>query len=61
MKVEFINPFMKAGISVIGTVLSSPPLRGELSMQAAVFTSQQCNVVFGVTGQLEGYVIYVDV
>ena len=58
MKVEYINPFVKAAISVIGTVLGVPPVKGELSMQPSIFTSQQCNVVFGVTGQVQGFVIY---
>jgi chemotaxis protein CheX len=58
MKVEYINPFVKAAISVVGMVLSEPPVKGELSMQPSIFTSQPVNVVFGVTGQVQGYVIF---
>ena len=58
MKVEYINPFVIASFSVLEMVLSSKPVKGELAMQPSTFTSQQCNVVCGVTGQVQGQVIY---
>ena len=58
MKAEYINPFVVASFSVLETVLSNKPVKGELAMQPATFTSQQCNVVCGVTGQVQGQVIY---
>ena len=58
MKVEYINPFVKAAFSVLDMVLQAPPVKGEPTMQPSIFTTQQCNVVFGVTGEIQGYVIY---
>lgn len=58
MKVEYINPFVEAAFSVMEMVLGNRPTKGELAMQPATFTSQQCNVVCGVTGQVQGQVIY---
>lgn len=43
---------------MLNAVLAAPPVKGEVTIQPSVFTSQQCNVVFGVTGQVQGYVIY---
>lgn len=58
MKVEYINPFVLASFSVLESLFSKMPTKGELAMQPATFTSQQCNVVCGVTGEAQGQVIY---
>lgn len=58
MKVEYINPFIEAAFSVMEMVLGNRPGKGALAMQPATFTSQQCNIVCGVTGQVQGQVIY---
>ena len=58
MKAEYINPFVIASFSVLEMVLGNKPIKGELAMQPSTFTSQQCNVVCGVTGQVQGQVIY---
>ena len=58
MKVEYINPFVLASFSVLESLLSKVPIKGDLAMQPATFTSQQCNVVCGVTGEVHGQVIY---
>lgn len=58
MKVEYINPFVSACFSVLESVLGKVPSKGQLSMRPAVFTSQQCNVIAGVTGAVEGQTIY---
>ena len=58
MKVEYINPFIVAANSVLEMVLGNAPEKGNLAMQPATFTSQQCNIVCGVTGQAHGQVIY---
>ncbi len=47
-----------AANSVLEMVLGAAPIKGPLAMQPATFTSQQCNVVCGVTGQAHGQVIY---
>lgn len=58
MKVEYINPFVRASFSVLEMVLGQKPTKGQLSMRPNVFTSQQCNVITGVAGKVEGQVIY---
>lgn len=58
MKVEYINPFIEAAFSVLEQVLGHTPERGDLAMQPTCFTSQQCNVVCGITGQVQGSVIF---
>jgi chemotaxis protein CheX len=58
MKVELINPFVTASFSVIEAVLGCRPSKGDIAMQKMVFTSQQCNVVFGITGQVQGQIIF---
>ncbi|MGI4788840.1 MAG: chemotaxis protein CheX [Janthinobacterium lividum] len=58
MKVEYINPFVLASFSVLESLFGKVPIKGELAMQPATFTSQQCNVVCGVTGEVQGQVIY---
>lgn len=58
MKVEYVNPFVEAAFKVLETVLHKKPVKGNLAMLPATFTSEQCNVVTGVAGQVQGLVIY---
>jgi len=58
MKVEYISPFVEASITVFEMLLSTSPERGQLSARPQVFTSQQVNIVCGITGDVEGQVIY---
>ncbi|MCS6776731.1 MAG: chemotaxis protein CheX [Chloroherpetonaceae bacterium] len=58
MKVEYVNPFVCAAFSVIEMVIGVKPVKGTLTARPSLFTSQQCNVITGVTGQVEGQVIY---
>jgi chemotaxis protein CheX len=57
MKVEYISPFAEAALSVISTLLGAKPDRGSLTVRPQIFTTQQINVVLGVTGHIEGMVI----
>jgi len=58
MKAEYVNPFVQASFSVLEMVLGARPIKGEMAVQPTTFVSQQCNVVCGVTGQVQGQVIY---
>lgn len=58
MRVEYINPFLRASFGVLEAVLGKMPTKGELGMRPSVFTSQQCNVITGVAGRIQGQVIY---
>ena len=58
MKAEFINPFVTAAFSVLQTVLGETPSKGQIAVQSTSFTSEQVNVLIGVTGQAVGGVIF---
>lgn len=58
MKVQYVSPFAEASISVFKAVINITPERGPLSARPQLFTTQQINVVCGVTGAVEGLVIY---
>jgi chemotaxis protein CheX len=58
MKVDYVLPFVEACVSVIQAMAGATPERGQLSARPQMFTSQQLNIVCGITGQIEGQVIY---
>lgn len=58
MKAEFINPFVDAGMNVLESLISSRPEAGQLAVRSATFTTQQVSIVIGVTGAVEGQVVY---
>ncbi len=58
MKVEYINPFISAGQKILQAVINETPGRKPLSMLPATFTSEQLNVAVGITGDVQGTVIY---
>lgn len=58
MRVEFVDPFINAGFSVLQQLVQDNPERGALSMRALTFTTQQVTIVTGVNGEVEGSVLY---
>jgi chemotaxis protein CheX len=58
MKVEYVSPFAEAAVNVFGQLIGTKPERGSLSARPQMFTSQQINIVCGITGVIEGLVIY---
>ncbi len=58
MKAEYLNPFLMASNSVLEMVLGSRPVQGTLAAQPTTGSSHECSVVCGVTGQVQGQVIY---
>ncbi len=58
MKIQYINPFISASFSVLQMALGMKAEKGQISMRPTLFTSQQCNVLTGVTGRVHGQVIY---
>ena len=58
MKIQYINPFITASFSVIESVLGVKVEKGQLAMRPNLFTSQQCNILTGVTGSIHGQIIY---
>lgn len=58
MKIQYINPFITASFSVLEMALGMKAEKGQIAMRPTLFTSQQCNVLTGVTGRIHGQVIY---
>lgn len=58
MKVEYVSPFAEASVEVAKMLLHLEPTRGSLSARPQIFTTQQINIVCGITGAVEGLVIY---
>jgi chemotaxis protein CheX len=58
MKVEYVSPFVEAAVKVMELLLHKTPERGQLTARPQVFTTQQVNIVCGITGDIEGQVIY---
>lgn len=58
MKAEYVNPFASAAVNVFTMVAGVTPERGQLGARPQMFTTQQVNIVCGVTGTIEGLVLY---
>lgn len=58
MKAEFIRPFMTAAIEVLEAELGSTVKRGELSVDKERCTTEDVTVLIGITGDVEGVVLY---
>lgn len=58
MRVEYVTPFVAASMSVMQQLVQVSPVRGQLTARPRVFTSQQINIVCGITGAVEGQVIF---
>ncbi|MBN9501981.1 MAG: hypothetical protein BGO01_10105 [Armatimonadetes bacterium 55-13] len=58
MKVQYVSPFAEASVNVFEMLIGCKPERGSLSARPQMFTSQQINIVCGITGRVEGLVIY---
>jgi len=58
MKVEYVSPFVEAAVKVMTALLQVTPERGTLSARPQVFTTQQVNIICGITGDVEGQVIF---
>jgi len=59
MRVEFINPFVKAAYDVLEQEVQAEIKKGQLSIEeSSVTTQDDVTVLIGVTGQLAGVVMY---
>jgi chemotaxis protein CheX len=58
MKSNHINAFVSGSFRVLESLFGESPKRGELQALPAMFTSGQCNVTIGVTGDIQGMVIF---
>ena len=58
MKVEFVNPFLQAASEVLDSELGGEVERGSLRLQKTAFTTDEVTALVGVTGTLNGLVLY---
>lgn len=58
MKVEYVSPFAEGAVNVFSMLIGVTAERGKLSARPQIFTSQQMNIVCGITGDVEGLVIF---
>jgi len=59
MKVEFILPFVKGAVDVLKAEANADVEKGTLSIEESSMTTQEdVTVLIGVTGQLQGVVMY---
>lgn len=58
MKIQYINPFVTASFTVIEQALGMKAQKGPLAMRPELFTTQQCNILIGLTGNVHGQIIY---
>lgn len=58
MKIEFINPFVKAAIEVLKREIGSEVERGRLRVESNQRSNQDVNVLIGVTGAAQGFVLF---
>lgn len=58
MRVEYVSPFAEAARTCFETLIGVSPERGGLSARPQLFTTQQLSILCGITGSVEGLVIY---
>lgn len=58
VKVEYMEPFIKAACSVLEEVSSSEARSGNLSLRGTTFTTATTNIAARIDGSLTGDVIY---
>ncbi len=58
MKAEFVNPFASAMLMVFQKEFGMNVMRDSLALQQGPLRGADVNTIIGVTGQLEGQVIY---
>lgn len=58
MKVEFINPFLAAAYHVLEKEIQTEVRKGDISIQESPLKSDEVTVLVGVTGDIQGVVMY---
>lgn len=58
LNINLANHFLNASYSVLEMVLEETPTRSDAFVERCTSTCEQVNVVIGVTGEVEGYVIF---
>lgn len=58
MKVEYVQPFIISATEVVQAELGMDVTRGDLAVEHNASTTQEITVLIGVTGEIEGIVLY---
>ena len=58
MRVEFVNPFIKAATEVLDAELGGESQRGNLRLEKSSVTTDEVTAMVGVTGHVSGLVLY---
>jgi chemotaxis protein CheX len=58
VKVEFVNPFIDAASEVLESELGGESRRGPLRLQKSAVTTDEVTAIVGVTGTVNGLVLY---
>jgi chemotaxis protein CheX len=57
MKVEYINPFIEASVSIIEQLTGLKPKLGKVTMKSTPYSSDSLVIFIGVTGMIKGNVV----
>lgn len=57
MRVEFVDPFVRAGFSALEMLIQGQPQKGNLSIKGEKFEAPQVTIMTGVNGDIEGTVL----
>jgi chemotaxis protein CheX len=58
MRLDYINPFVDATHDILEDMFEAPPHKGKLSLRGEPVTSKGIVVVIGLTGDVEGRVLF---
>lgn len=59
LKAEFVNPFLEAAVTVLEQEVGHKPVRGQIFLAESRLQSEEVTVLIGVTGEIQGMVMYV--
>lgn len=58
MKIEFVNPFLAAAYHVLEQEIKAEIKKGDIAIQESPLKSEEVTVLVGVTGEVQGVVMY---
>lgn len=58
MDVRFLNPFLVAVFEVLEKEVQAQIVKGKITLEKSAYTTEDVSILIGLTGQVEGMVIY---
>jgi chemotaxis protein CheX len=55
---QYIDPFVRAAHRTLEQILGTEPVNGDVQPLAQQFLMEQCNLSIGITGAIQGTVVY---